>query len=350
MSAKVSVIVPFYNVAPYLERCLGSLCSQSLGEVEIVCVDDGSEDGSLELAEAFARRDARVRVIRQSHAGAGPARNAGLDAATGEYVFFCDADDEAEPELLERLWARAEELSADVVLTGRIFRCRHLGMRQAVRVSKALAAYPGVFSGLDFPTTLLVAGRTPLWDKLFRRSFVIGERIRFQDLPHSNDLYFAMTALATAGRIAVEDGAHYIHCPTRSGSLQNTKAKAPLAMLAAWDAISDGLCQRGLRSRYEVALGHLLLRCGIREIARFGSPDVRDAFYREFRRRFVRAAAESDLVSSGVCSRSDRKILRTVLADSGADRFVRLCRRRRQTGRLSRMLRYFLGLTIREVW
>ena len=84
---KVSVIVPVFNAAPYLRRCLDSLLAQTLKEVEIICVDDGSTDGSGDILDAFAGRDARLRVVHRPHAGAGAARNAGLGLATGEYLF-----------------------------------------------------------------------------------------------------------------------------------------------------------------------------------------------------------------------------------------------------------------------
>ena len=346
---KVSVIVPVFNAGPYLRRCLDSLLAQTLGEIEIICIDDGSTDGSGGILDACAARDGRLRVAHRSHAGAGAARNAGLDLATGEYLFFCDADDFAAPEMLERLYARAAAQDADAVLTGRIFSSRRFGQRIPVRASAVFGKAGCAFAGRDFPDDLFVAARTPLWDKLFRRSFVAERGICFQEVSHSNDLFFAMSALAEAGRIVTDDGAYYTHCASHAGSLQNTKAKAPLALLEAYDGLERRLAERGLRPCFGVGLCRLLLRCGIREIVRFGDPAVRSVFYDGFRTRFLRAASAAGLDSAAGASRWERRFARTIAEEShGA--FWRASRSRRQMLRILRMLRFLCGMRIEEVW
>jgi CDP-glycerol glycerophosphotransferase len=92
-SPKVSVVVPVYNVAPYLGSCLWTLSNQTYRNLEIVVVDDGSTDGSLAVAQRAQRRDRRIRIIRQANAGLSAARNAGIAAATGEFLAFVDSDE-----------------------------------------------------------------------------------------------------------------------------------------------------------------------------------------------------------------------------------------------------------------
>ena len=96
---KVSVIVPIHNAEPWLARCLDSVIGQTLREIELILVDDGSTDNSLAIANDYAKNDARVKVIRQENAGCAAARNAALSVATGEYVGFVDADDYKESAL-----------------------------------------------------------------------------------------------------------------------------------------------------------------------------------------------------------------------------------------------------------
>ena len=103
MTPKVSIIVPCWNVEKYLDRCIDSLVSQTLREIEIILVDDDSPDSVPEMCERWAEKDSRIKVIHKSNAGAGYARNSGLEVATGEYVAFVDSDDYIEPTMYEKL-------------------------------------------------------------------------------------------------------------------------------------------------------------------------------------------------------------------------------------------------------
>ena len=116
MSMILSVIIPVYNVEKYLAECLDSVCSQTLKDIEIICIDDGSTDGSAAILDDYARRDPRVRVIRQANAGVGAARNRGLDIATGRYVYFIDSDDWlADKNALSVLCETAEREQTDII-------------------------------------------------------------------------------------------------------------------------------------------------------------------------------------------------------------------------------------------
>ena len=116
MTPRISVIIPIYNVEPYLAQCLESLRAQTFADFEALCVDDGSTDGSRAIAEHMSKRDERFRVIAfDSNRGQSAARNAGLDAACGDYVLFLDSDDYYVPYCLERLNAKATEEDLDVL-------------------------------------------------------------------------------------------------------------------------------------------------------------------------------------------------------------------------------------------
>ena len=100
MGTKVSVILPVYNVSDYLRQCMDSIVGQTLKDIEIICVDDGSTDDSLAILKEYEAKDQRVKVIQQANAGAGAARNKGLEIATGEYLSFLDSDDFFEPDMV----------------------------------------------------------------------------------------------------------------------------------------------------------------------------------------------------------------------------------------------------------
>ena len=112
----VSVIVPVYQVADYLEQCLQSLLQQSWKNFEVLLIDDGSTDGSAEICDAFAGRDPRFKVIHQTNQGVGAVRNVGLSKAQGAYIAFVDGDDYVAPDMLEKMLQSAREAKADLLI------------------------------------------------------------------------------------------------------------------------------------------------------------------------------------------------------------------------------------------
>lgn len=114
---KVSVVVPMYNTEAYLRCCVDSLLKQTIDDIEVILVDDGSPDGCGEIAEQYARLDGRVKVVHRKNGGLGPARNSGLEIAAGEYIGFVDSDDWVEEDMYERLYRAAREAQAQVVFS-----------------------------------------------------------------------------------------------------------------------------------------------------------------------------------------------------------------------------------------
>ena len=109
MKPCVSIIVPCHNAAPYLKECLDSLLAQTLREIEIICIDDGSRDETADILREFAAKDARVRpIFFEKNRGVSCARNAGLAAAQGECIGFCDADDWVDADMYEQLYRAAQ--------------------------------------------------------------------------------------------------------------------------------------------------------------------------------------------------------------------------------------------------
>lgn len=115
---KVSVIVPVYNVEKYLDRCVRSLLGQTLKDIEIILVDDGSPDNCPRLCDEYARQHSCIKVVHKENAGLGMACNSGLDAATSEYVAFCDSDDWVDADMYETMYQTAHDRDFDIVYTG----------------------------------------------------------------------------------------------------------------------------------------------------------------------------------------------------------------------------------------
>ena len=181
--ALLSVIVPLYNVAPYLERCLTSLVNQSYTNLEILIVDDGSTDTSFTTAGEYARYDSRIRLIKLPHAGNGRARNTGIAAARGEFLTFADADDVVPGDAYARMMATLAETGSDFCVGsyGRIRGSKKTPVRLAERIHAETRTRITVS---DHPS---VIDDVFLWNKVFRRQFwdlhvgAMPEGIRYED-------------------------------------------------------------------------------------------------------------------------------------------------------------------------
>ena len=174
----VSVIVPVYNVAQYLERCLDSLAEQSYRDVEIICVDDGSTDSSPAILDAYAARECRLVVVHKKNGGVSSARNEGLRRATGQYVAFVDPDDTVEPGMAELMINALVQTGADFAVSG-YWDCDEndvpLAYHGPTRVARKM-------EGCQELTPMTVARRLPYsCMKMYRRSIIERAGIRFDE-------------------------------------------------------------------------------------------------------------------------------------------------------------------------
>lgn len=164
---RVSVIVPVFNVEPYLADCLASIVAQSYPYLEVIVINDGSTDGSRAIAEDFARRDRRIRVLDVAHGGNGRARNAGIERATGKFITFADSDDVVAPDAYSVMITKLHETSSQFVVGSS---ARLLGRkRSTVKMMDRLHAIPRDAIGLvDYPD---IMSDVFLWNKMFRKDF-----------------------------------------------------------------------------------------------------------------------------------------------------------------------------------
>lgn len=224
----VSVIVPVYNAQKHLKKCLDSVLSQSLPELEVICVDDGSTDDSLSILEQYGKEDARVIILRQENSFAGTARNNGLRHAKGEFVAFLDADDcYIDTEVLNDLFNQAKTHNLDVLKTS--FECFDAGTNKifstsyscnsciSSRLSKRILTFA------EHPQQLLHVADVP-WNGLYRRSFLEENQIFFNSLRCINDHSFFVHCLIKAKRIMVTLRKTVYYQIEQSGSLIGGKA------------------------------------------------------------------------------------------------------------------------------
>lgn len=320
---KVSVIIPVYNVAPYLPRCLDSLLRQTLREIEILCVDDGSTDGSADILAAYATRDSRVKVISQVNAGAGAARNRGLEQAEGEYLFFFDPDDSCSRDMLKGLYRRAVETRADVVVAGKTMVDAETGrVIERKGFSPAMWALPQPFSSRDAAADIFTFAKSVPWDKFFRREFIVGNGLRFQNTRRSNDVCFVDLSLALANRIALVPEAYYRYSVDRAGSLQSNKDKFPTATSDAYDAVEAELRKRGLWTTFAGSFLAVYFQAMLYNVVHFRERANVERCYAELRRKVLDIKAELGLGADSLRTPRQRYLYGLVLEDRSLDQVI----------------------------
>lgn len=250
---KVSVVVPVYNVENYLRQCLDSILAQTLTDIEIICVDDGSSDSSLQILEEYAKKDPRVIVRPQKNAGAGAARNNGLSVARGKYVSFLDSDDFFEPTLLEKLYEKAEADHDDIsiCLSDQYYtdRREYVPVSWPVRLESIPPYQPFSWQDLsDNPFKVFVGWA---WDKLFLRSFVEEHELQFQVQRTSNDMLFVFSAIVLAESMSVVPEVLVHQRRDASDSLSKTREHSWHCFHDALAALKERLVKEDLYEELE---------------------------------------------------------------------------------------------------
>lgn len=291
MCVKVSVIIPVYNVEDYLKDCLNSLLSQTLQEFEVICVDDGSTDMSLDILHEYKEKDSRMIVLHQQNQFAGVARNKAIDIARGEYLLFLDADDFFEKDMLEKIYLRGQETKAQIVLFGA--RQYHQQTREYIEVSTYLRREKlegkDVFNRHDFPDDILCLTSPAPWTKAFSKDFVINEHLRFQSIPNTNDAFFTITAMAIAERITWIDADFVNYRVGLKNNTQSRKEKHPCCFIDAYKAIYDELKTRGIYTEVE--------RCFVRVALSSTVYCLKTTHHEEAKKQIIQALGEEKYTS-----------------------------------------------------
>lgn len=205
-SYKISLIVPVFNLEKYLKRCLKTLCNQTLKDIEIICINDGSTDNSLRLLEEFAASDDRLRIINQENSGQSVARNKGIDAARGEYLCFIDGDDWIDLNFCEKLYNAAKNTNSDIAVGGMI-RLHWLRKKYHLKFEKELVLTNNKekFSVLDIPDKSYSCGR------LYNREFLMNSGLKFEPGRAYEDVIFTPQITINANKIVVVPDVYYYY-------------------------------------------------------------------------------------------------------------------------------------------
>ena len=242
---EISIIIPVYNVEKYLDECLNSAANQTFENIEIICVNDGSTDGSLEILESHASKDKRIRIISQENKGVSSARNEGLDAARGKYIYFMDSDDYMEPNALRELHDLIEEKSCDLIIfktynfideTGEYVNMEYYDMPELTEI---LAN--SKFKCQDYLKELIDVDVT-VYTKFFKKE--IASDIRFREGLIFEDNLFAMQLLFNAESIYFYDRYLY-HRRMREDSLMSSNSERFMNILEIMNMLEDLFLEKG---------------------------------------------------------------------------------------------------------
>ena len=267
---KVSVIIPVYNVENYLEQCLNSIVNQSLREIEIICIDDGSTDRSPEILREFQDRDPRVMIHTESNSGCNAARNYGMRFARGKYLMFWDADDYFNLTALEKLYQKSEASDSDICVCGktRILESDNGDKKYDVLPNKKFLQETMPFNIQTNPDYILNFSGNTNWDKMYRREFIEKNKLQFPTEKRGGDAYFCSVALCLAENITVLNQVLVYYRSFREDSLSSTLSENPYDPISGWLKTKKTLQDRGVfpeRSFANCALASVLhIFCSIR--------------------------------------------------------------------------------------
>ena len=251
----ISIIIPVYNVEKYLRECIDSLLNQTYQDFELICVDDGSTDESYKILEEYKNKDERFILIKQDNKGAGAARNRGLEVVKGDYIQFLDSDDYFEPNMLEKLYSTAKENDADMVVCS----ARKVDENKNIiesgnplwPINLDKIVFDKVFSPDDYAEDIFGLFCVVPWNKLYKKSLILENGLKFQNLSSSNDVGFGHISRICAKRIIVIKDELINYRFNREGSIAKVRANSCENILKAAAFVKNFLEDKGLYLYYK---------------------------------------------------------------------------------------------------
>jgi len=260
---QVTVIVPVYNTSAYLRQSLETITNQTLSEIEIICVNDGSNDSSLDILKEFAARDNRIVILSRERASGSAARprNMGLDIAKGKYVICLDSDDYFDTRLLEKLVERAEETGAELVLCNNYIVQPDGQIENGRELCEEYLPKEKVFSHRMIPATFFQFTSTSPWHRLMRREMIERYQLRYQErVPILDDICFVDLQMSLSERISIIRDRLVYYRVSRPGAQTTAIAKHKESVFWVFQALNDGMKKYGLYKPLKFSLQNQMLQ------------------------------------------------------------------------------------------
>lgn len=241
---KISVLIPVYNVEKYLKKCLDSVINQTLEDIEIICVDDGSSDGSGAILDYYAEKDSRIVVLHKKNAGYGATMNAGLDIASGDYIGIVESDDYVMPEMYEVLYEKASNQKLDFVKSDACYWYEKINYIRRIHMSNLDDMYNRVLTDID--RNLFFEFFMNIWTGIYSKNFLTQNDIRFNESPGAayQDNAFWMQTMFYANRAMWIDEAFYYY--RQDNPMASVKSiDKVMAMTKEYEYLEELLRSRG---------------------------------------------------------------------------------------------------------
>ena len=225
---KVSIIVPVYGVEKYIDKCLNSLVKQSLKEIEVIVVNDGTKDNSQKIVDKYVKKyPDKIKSYIKENGGQGSARNYGLKKATGEYIGYVDSDDFVEKDMYKKLYNKAKENNYDIVV------CGNYNVSEDYQ-NKNIDAF---INNYNTDLENIFFGKMAVWNKIYKRDILIKNKLEFKEKVWYEDLAFTLKAIMNSNTFAFIDEPLY-DCLIREGStMNNSNVQRNLEILDAFNDI-----------------------------------------------------------------------------------------------------------------
>lgn len=331
---KVSILIPIYNVEKYLRECLESVVNQTLRDIEIICLNDGSTDSSLKIIEEFAKDDERIVIVNKKNSGYGDSMNIGLEKAKGEYIGIVESDDYIELNAFERLYSLASLYGADVV------RSNYYHLKGGKNKKYSYIEAKNVNRIIDPARNIWIFYQAPaIWSAIYKKEFLVKNKIKFLPTPGASyqDTGFNFKVWASTKKAVFTDEAFLHYRLDNDSSSVNNPGKV-FNVCKEYEEIEKYLRSRGL---YET-FGEVM------QMAKFGayywniyrlSPNLRKDFLEKAKEEFLIAENEHTLNESLFLDKEQWHLLNRILNDNVEKtlRYIRVSDSRIKVKKILRM-------------
>lgn len=311
---KISIIMPLFNAEKYLEEAIQSILKQTYHEFEVICINDASSDGTLEILKRFRKIDKRILILEnETRSGAAISRNKGICQAKGKYIVFLDGDDIFDEELLEVAYKTIEANNADIA----IYEYEHVDSehiyekRKTWRSKQYMEKYcRHTFTALECEPVEYVKWPSGPCCEIFRREFIISNKLEFQDLPSSNDVYFVKMALLIAKKIImVNDDRIMVYARDHDVPTRISFDRDPMCAYLALMKLGKELIARNLFSEMYDYFYYQAFFILIAAILKTKSKEKAELFYEFLRKKGIRELILLDVVCYEKADKHIKKML-----------------------------------------